>query len=524
MKPLRTTVAAALSLLLATTGCAATGGPAPDGDTFTLTTPLAPGALDPSHSTAGGTNLLLSIGYDTLVSSDEKGRTVPGLAEKWRVTPTSVTYTLRKGITCSDGSPLTPSTVAANVAHETAPATRSLRLGVTVPAGLTARADDAAGTVTLATPQPFSFILQTSAMMYLVCGKGLTDRKLLARGMSGSGPYRLVQVQPGDRYSFRLRKDYAWGPGGATSAGMPERLVVQVVANEQTSTNLMVAGAANATFVQGPDRARLKAVQGIRTEEVPTGSELFLFRQSKGTPTADPAVRKALSMALDIEALGKMASGGSGAPPHGMVSEPRPCPSVDFSRYLPPNDLAGAKAVLDAAGWREDAGGVRVKDGRKLSLTLVFASGRGEAAAATAEYAAAEWKRVGADVKLLGLTGGRLADTTNGTLDWDIGALPINVPLPSMLMGVLSGPTPPDGGNFLYLKNQRYEALTGRALGIPGEPGCVLWNKAEASLVEHHDIMPIVDLTTTLATRNGSLRMVPGIVYPTTIRLHTEGK
>jgi peptide/nickel transport system substrate-binding protein len=524
MKRTRKTVAAALSLLLAATGCSATGGSAPDGDTFTITSPLAPGALDPSQVMSGGTSLLMSIGYDTLVTSDEKGRTVPGLAEKWQVTPNSVTYTLRKGITCSDGSPLTPSTVAANIAHETDPASKSLLYGVVVPIGLTAKADDAAGTVTLATPRPFSFILESSTMMYLVCGKGLTHRKLLAQGMSGSGPYRLVQVQPGDRYTFRLRKDYVWGPEGATSAGMPEKLVVRVVANEQTATNLMIGGAANATFVYGPDRARLKAMPGIRTKDVSTGSDQFVFRQEKGRPTADPAVRKALSMSLDIKDLGRMASSGSGTPPGGMVTEPRPCPSVDFSRYLPSYDLARAKATLDAAGWREGADGVRAKDGRKLSLTLLFVTARGEAAAATAEYAAAEWKRVGAEVKLLGITSARISDATNGTLDWDIGALPISVQLPSMLMGLLAGPTPPDGGNFLHLKNRRYEALTGQALGIPGGPGCALWNRAEASLVENNDLMPIVNLTTTLATRNGSLRMIPGVVAPTTIRLHTEDK
>ncbi|MER8047702.1 ABC transporter substrate-binding protein [Streptomyces sp. NPDC094032] len=524
MKHTRTTMAAALSLLLATTGCATTGGSAPDGDTFTITSSLAPGALDPSKAMAGGTNLLLSIGYDTLVSSDEQGRTVPGLAEKWQVTPSSVTYTLRKGITCSDGSPLTPSTVAANVAYDTDPANKSLLYGVVVPVGLTATADDAARTLTLATPQPFSFILESSAMMYIVCGKGLTDRKLLAQGMSGSGPYELAQVRPGDRYTFRLRKDYAWGPSGATSAGMPEKLVVRVVANEQTSTNLMIGGAVNAAFVQGPDRARLKAMPDIRTKDVYSGNAQFLFQQSEGKPTADPAVRKALSMALDVKDLGLMASSGSGTPPNGMVAEPRPCPSVDFSRYLPRYDVAKAKATLDAAGWREGAGGVRVKDGRKLSLTLLFPLAQGEAGTATAEYAAAEWKRVGAEVKLLGVTGGRLDDAISGTLDWDIGALPIGVQLPSMLMGILSGPTPPDGGNFTHLRNERYETLTGQALGTPGEPGCALWNKAEASLVENNDIMPIVNLTTTLATRNGSLRMLPGLLYPTTIRLQTEGE
>ncbi|MFD2352745.1 hypothetical protein ACFSTC_30840 [Nonomuraea ferruginea] len=38
----------------------------------------------------------------------EDGGIVPGLAEKWDVKPDAVTFTLRKDVTCSDGSPVTP--------------------------------------------------------------------------------------------------------------------------------------------------------------------------------------------------------------------------------------------------------------------------------------------------------------------------------------------------------------------------------------------------------------------------------
>ena len=78
-----------------------------DGATFTMAVAGDPGALDPATAVNGSTNLLLSFAYDTLVHTDRNNKIVSGLATKWDVTPDSVTFTLAKGATCSDGSPVT---------------------------------------------------------------------------------------------------------------------------------------------------------------------------------------------------------------------------------------------------------------------------------------------------------------------------------------------------------------------------------------------------------------------------------
>ena len=43
------------------------------------------------------------------------GGLVAGLADKWQGTTTKAMFTLRKGVTCSDGTPLTAGDVAANI-------------------------------------------------------------------------------------------------------------------------------------------------------------------------------------------------------------------------------------------------------------------------------------------------------------------------------------------------------------------------------------------------------------------------
>ena len=84
-------------------GDVASGAPA-DGGTFTDVLGSDPGSLDPHMSVFVTTNFANSFAYETLVYLGQDGEIVPGLAESWEETPTSVTYTLKEGITCADGN------------------------------------------------------------------------------------------------------------------------------------------------------------------------------------------------------------------------------------------------------------------------------------------------------------------------------------------------------------------------------------------------------------------------------------
>ncbi len=81
---------------------------------------------------------------------------------------------------------------------------------------------------------------------------------------------------------------------------------------------------------------------------------------------SDIRVRKALSMAIDRNLLVEVGYGESGRPTCNLV----PAPEL----YASPNtdciaqDMDGAKALLDEAGWTVGADGIREKDGKKLKL------------------------------------------------------------------------------------------------------------------------------------------------------------
>ncbi|MFK7838126.1 MAG: peptide ABC transporter substrate-binding protein [Sulfitobacter sp.] len=82
---------------------------------------------------------------------------------------------------------------------------------------------------------------------------------------------------------------------------------------------------------------------------------------------SDERVRRALSMAIDRELLVEVGYGQAGRPTCNLVPAPALYAS-DNTECLTQN-IDGAKALLDEAGWTDsDGDGVREKDGMKLSL------------------------------------------------------------------------------------------------------------------------------------------------------------
>ncbi|MEU0403288.1 ABC transporter substrate-binding protein [Streptomyces sp. NPDC006197] len=510
----------AVSLLAAGCGSVAQAGSS-GGDAFSYAIKSDPGLLDPAQVQNTTTYTALSLAYDTLVHTGPDGRIVSGLAEKWDVRPASVTFTLRRGVTCADGSPVTASTVAANVAHITDPATKSPAYGVVVPEGLTAKADDTARTVTLSTPEPFAFILQSTRYLFIVCGAGLKDRALLASGTSGSGPFRLTSAEPNQSYTFAKRDDYAWGPAGATTAdpAMPGSVVLKVVGSESTAANLLLSHQLNGAQLAGPDRARVANIPGVTTTVQANGTQEFFFHQGTGHPGSDPAVRKALLQAVDLDSLGAIATGGTGRTPTGLVTDPKPCPGDTVTGHLPVFDPQAAGSALHAAGWRRGPDRFRVKDGKRLTIRMLYGTSSGETMAAAAEYLAEAWKKVGVDVRLRAVSDAAYGEVEAVTQDWDVDWAPLGVTLPTQLLGTLSGPFTPDGGNFAHLTNTSYEQLTAEASKLPGTAGCALWDRSEHALFESGDIVPVVDKTVTVAAHNATFRITSGLFDATSIHM-----
>ncbi|MFJ9952657.1 ABC transporter substrate-binding protein [Kitasatospora sp. NPDC091207] len=115
--------------------------------------------------------------YDSLVNPAPDGTLVTGLASSWQATATTAAFTLRPGITCSDGTPLTASAVARALTYADDPAHQLAGARTVLPnVPFTASADDATGTVSVTAAAPFPFLTRTIGLLPIVCPTGLEPR------------------------------------------------------------------------------------------------------------------------------------------------------------------------------------------------------------------------------------------------------------------------------------------------------------------------------------------------------------
>lgn len=498
-----------------------TSGELADGETFTWAIATDPGNLDPLLTVLSVTRNVDRFLYGRLVEQQDDGSVVPAIAEKWEADTEQVTFTLRKGVTCSDGSPLTATDVAANINFVGDPKNKSPLVGVQVTAGTKATANDEARTVTVKSGAPDPFLLINVGTLPIACGEGLENRKLLAKGESGTGMYEMSEAVPNDHYTLTRREDYTWGPGDwdADQKGLPDKVVIKVIPNESTAANLLLSGEINAASIVGPDTDRLEARNLFHDDLLSPIGQLY-FNQDDGRATENEDVRRALVQALDLEDIGKVLTSGKGETPTGMVTvAPDPCQQDSVKGNIPEFDTDAATSALDAAGWKVGSDGVRAKGGEKLSLTVIYGTQLGTTGSAAAELVQQTWKELGFDVELKGVDSPGLNEAYFKTGDWDVSMGPLTTGLPTQVVPFMSGPTPPQGTNFAHVDNPDYQAAVKEASSVAGADGCDAWTTAEEALYRSVDVVSYVD-STVPAFGNGAEFEVNDGLDPASIRMY----
>lgn len=489
----------------ATASGTASPGPVASGKAATFLLPSDPGSLDPQQTSLSVTYQADLFLYDSLISFAPGGAPEGNLATKWSGTTTTASYTLRKGVTCSDGSPLTASTVAANINYIGNVKNASPRAGLWVPPGATATADNATGVVTVKSPVPDPFLVTDVGSTEVVCDNGLKNRAILKEGADGTGPYTLTSAVPGSSYTLTLRKGYDWGPGGVTSAtpGLPATVTLRVVSNMTTAANELLAGQANLGQVIGSDASR---VNGLYSHSIDAPLGELWFNEKPGTATASLAVRKALTEAVTLSQLGQVLTAGAGQPSTGLV-EPAlsPCSGNTVGADLPAYNLSAARSALS---------------GQKLSVAVYYPSSLGVDGTAAATLLQQTWSQLGVSVSLHAITDAEAdTDIVGGAAAWNVALLPLNVNEPSQLVPFLSGPTPPKGTNFAFLSNAAYTADVTKASSMAGKAGCPDWNAAESALFKNVDLVPFVDSSVGEYAKGATFQFTQDMVSPTSIRM-----
>jgi peptide/nickel transport system substrate-binding protein len=500
-------IAAAAALLSITTsavGSSAHRAKGPSG-AATLSIATDPGNLDPQLTIVSAARYVDTYAYDTLVNLVGPGKIASGLAQSWKVvSPKRVEFTLKPNISCADGSKMTASVVKKNLDFVGNPANKSPLLGLFMPVGATVTANNGARTVVVTTSTPNPFMVQGLALVQLICSKGLADRSLLAHSTDGTGPYTLTSAVPGDHYTFQVRKGYTWGPNGATTAtdGLPAKVTLKVIQNETTAANLLLAGGINLASIAGPDRSRLDKARLFKVVTAAQPNELF-FNENQGHPAANPAVRRALVQALNLNQLGTVVTSGNGLK----------MTQLSLQNFTPcaGNSVAGSVPAFNPSAAKSALGGVSIK--------LLYASDAGPSYAPAAELAQQQLAAAGVKVTLDAQSTAALQGKLFGTGDWDLVVIGIGVANPAQMTGLVSGPTPPHGTNFAGISNAAYKVAVARASRRVGVAGCKYWLDGERALFKAGDIAPMAVSTAANYGRGLTFAIGDQGPVPTSLRL-----
>ncbi|WP_262286333.1 ABC transporter substrate-binding protein [Micromonospora sp. MA102] len=387
--PTRRAVLAAVAagVILACTACsggapAATGASSSDpvrGGTMTMVIPADEGCVDPQQN-LGRTQLVIGRSLvDSLVFQTPDSQFQPWLAKSWRVSPDGTKYTfhLRDNVTFSDGSKLTAGTVKANFDGIVALGAKA-RLASTYLVGYqgTTVVDPQTATVTFDKPNAAFLQAVSTPTMGMVADasttKGQADR--CRDGVIGSGPYTLKSYQQNQSQTLVRRTGYAWAPAALHQGeGYLDEVDVNIVPESGVRTGSVVSGQADLMMeVQNADVTTLeKAKVAIETRSNP-GLPQQLFVNTKGSVLGDVAVRQALQKGINRQELVSSTLNKYQKVATGALSSTTPG-YIDLSSQMG-FDQAGAKKLLDDAGWVPGADGIRSKGGQRLTFSLLYGS------------------------------------------------------------------------------------------------------------------------------------------------------
>ena len=115
---------------------------------------------------------------------------------------------------------------------------------------------------------------------------------------------------------------------------------------------------------------KFSTMKGFETKmSEPLSTRMMIVNTTKGA-LQDKNVRKAIQHVLDKKAISESIFGGSEHPADYLLAKTVKYANVDTIVY--DYSLEEAGKLLDEAGWKLDANGKRVKDGKQLSIKLNY--------------------------------------------------------------------------------------------------------------------------------------------------------
>jgi len=313
--------------------------------------------------------------FVTLARYDDSLQAVPYYAKRWSWSADrrQLSFSLTPGLAWQDGVPTTANDVVFTLDAARDPATGYPRYADLADLERVTAANDTTVTLYFAHAQPhFPLVLcELPIVPRHVLGAvphAAMRRAPFGTHPVGNGPFRFVERRPGERWVLARNPDFPAALGGPPRIA---RLVVVVVDEASTKFAGLVSGELDVAGI-APFMAQLVTQDpALRVLEYPVLQANGIIFNVSRPPFNDVRVRRAIGMAINRKRVIAAALAGYGTPATGPVPPGHPYALPESARL----DTARADSLLDAAGWRRDAAGMRARNGRILSFQLLTVGG-----------------------------------------------------------------------------------------------------------------------------------------------------
>ena len=321
-----------------------------------------PTVLTNALTTDGTIYTVTSKVFDGLLSYDDKRQPIPRLATDWQVSADGLTWTfnLRPGVTWHDGQPFGAEDVAFSLENIWR---KYNSRGISTFAPVS----------TVQTPTPLQVVLKLSTPApYLLSALSSIDSQVLPKHLYadgnpltnpynikpvGTGPFKFERWERGTAITL-IKNDKYWDKGKPHL----DALVFRIIPDLTAASAALETDAVQLALVALSNVKRLRGIPQLQVSEVtaPYSPGLIGFEFNLEKPVfQDVRVRQAFAHAVDRDFIARNIFFGFAQPAFSTI----PASMSDFyddsvPRY--PFDLAKAEALLEEAGLKKGADGIRL--------------------------------------------------------------------------------------------------------------------------------------------------------------------
>ena len=387
----------------------ATGADSMMGGTLRIALPSDVTSLDLHKTSRGDDALVVGQWFNaTLVTQNADGEYIPYLAESWEFSDDGLMWTfhLRDDVMFHNGDPVTAHDFVWTYERALDPDLASPGTGRRLN-GMTFEAPDDY-TLVFNFPAPAISLLQFVNWGYMA---PMSQRAVEELGAEyelspvGTGPYKVVEVRPGEGVAMERWDEYNWGPeffdGANTGPYNFDRIEFRILPEEATRIAALESG--DIDYVNGisnPLDVAILEAAGVTVQQAPFGQVRMIYIQNHVPPFDDARVRQALNYAVNREEITQIVTDGADQISRGPISPGMlgydPAIEEQCGYHF---DLDRAKELMQEAGYTYgDDGMLITPDGEPFSLTLI-----GEpvdSGTAYMEVLQSMWRQLGLDIAL----------------------------------------------------------------------------------------------------------------------------